>query len=125
MAEDTLTLNDGTLDVTFTKRSVDDSTVTWTASSPQSDFDGRYRLTRTATRSRTGILTKTVVLVRPRYISADGKYSGFRQDRFSQSGPSDDTTAEALKGALMLLSCFDTAVNADFQGNFVAGSDAD
>lgn len=121
--EDTLTLNNGTSDVTFTKRSVDDGTVIWTAPSPQGDYEGTLRCKRTASKARSGVLSRDSEILVPYYVEDTG-YQGFLKVRVILTAKSDVPNAEAVKAVALALSAFDSAVNTDYTDNFVEANDA-
>lgn len=120
----TLTLNNGVSDVVFTHKKTDDNAVLWTAPSPQGDFDGLIRLDRKATKTKGGILTRSYTIQMPVYDAALGKYTGFIQMRGSLSAPSTVATVEVAKAIAMSVALMNTAINADFRGEFAAGTDA-
>jgi hypothetical protein len=120
----TLTLNDGTTNVSFTHKHNKDNMVLYTSPSPQGDFDGVRRLERKAAKAKTGILTRTSNLLMPIYDADLQKYTGFIQVRVSLSAPATAATADATKALTMSLNAFTVGTNPDFKGEFCSGIDA-
>lgn len=119
----TLTTSDGSAAVVFEHRKTDDSEVLWTSPSPSADFDGTRTVTRRASKSKTGILTRATDVKVPIKDPITGKYR-FVQARLSLSAPSDMDNAEATKATNIILGLFVVGSNPDFKGEFIEGSDA-
>lgn len=122
--DNTLTLNNGAANVAFALKTVDDGKALWVSPSPQGDFDGALRHSRSAAKSKTGILTRTSTTIVPQYNSATGKYEGFIQVRTITSAASTVQTSEVLKAVLMNNAAFNTAANPAYRDEYTQGSDA-
>lgn len=122
--DDTLTLvkNDGTTELTFTKRVVDASGAThWDAEGAQGDLEGRLSLKRASKKTKAGIVGRNLKLVFPYYNSTSGKYEGTAQGSFVLNGPSVMPLAIQRDVVAMVLSYYDTVLNPTARENFVMG----
>lgn len=121
--ETTLNTSDGSTAVVFTHRKTDDNEVLWTSPSPDDDFDGTRVVSRRASKSKTGILTRATDVKVPVKDPITGKYR-FVQARLTLSAPSDMDNTEAEKATNVLLGLMVVGSNPTFKGEFVNGIDA-